>query len=62
MPDDRDTTRRIHDEIAAITVQTRAIIARSFDVLRQAVPDTFLGRRTHDPFPSEPADRLADDR
>jgi hypothetical protein len=32
----------------------RDAMARSLEILRRAVrPDTFLGRKTHDPFPEE---------
>ncbi|MFK4505924.1 hypothetical protein LPJ38_32375 [Bradyrhizobium daqingense] len=47
-------TRNIHDEIAAIARQTayvRDLIAQSCEILKQPLPDTFLGRKTHEPFP-----------
>ncbi len=34
--------------------KTRAVIAESCDVLQQnPVPDTFVGRKTQEPFPTE---------
>ncbi|RZN08512.1 hypothetical protein CWO91_22345 [Bradyrhizobium genosp. SA-3] len=58
MPDDANHTSRIDDEAAAIAKQTvhmRDILARSLVILKQAVPDTFLGRKTHEPFPCAPS-------
>ncbi|MCP3388235.1 hypothetical protein NLM27_05510 [Bradyrhizobium sp. CCGB12] len=63
MPEDR-ARRRIHDEVAAIAEQnayTLEILARSLEILKQALPDTFLGRKTYEPFPSEPSAPLQDD-
>jgi hypothetical protein len=37
----------------AIAEQSREIIAQSFELLKRAKPDTFLGRRTFEPFPKE---------
>ncbi|KYG98444.1 hypothetical protein [Bradyrhizobium sp. DOA1] len=54
MPGGNTRLRNIHDEIAAIARQNtfvRALIARSCEILKQPVPDTFLGRKTHEPFP-----------
>ena len=56
MPADHGRINRIHDEIAAIARQNtyvRDLIAKSCELLRQKVPDTFLGRKTHEPFPAE---------
>ncbi|QIO37212.2 hypothetical protein [Bradyrhizobium sp. 1(2017)] len=56
MPADRGLVSRIHDEIAAIARQNayvRDLIAQSCELLRQKAPDTFLGRKTHEPFPAE---------
>ena len=33
--------------------KTRALIAQSLEALRLPVADTFLGRRTQEPFPRE---------
>ncbi|MCP3367845.1 hypothetical protein [Bradyrhizobium cajani] len=57
MPGDDHHLRRIHDEAAAIARQSahlRDLLTRSFEILKQPVPDTFLGRKTYEPFPSEP--------
>ncbi len=54
MPDTVSRIHRIQDETAAITQQNasmREVIAKCLEVLKIPVPDTFLGRRTHDPFP-----------
>ena len=56
MPDDRTPIRRVHNEASAITEQNalmRDQIARALQVLKTKLPDTFLGRKTHEPFPSE---------
>jgi hypothetical protein len=37
-------------EIAAQTAFVREIVARSAQVLKAPLPDTFLGRKTHEPF------------
>lgn len=31
--------------------QSRELLRRSIELLRQPQPDTFLGRKTHEPFP-----------
>jgi hypothetical protein len=54
MPGDDTHTRRVRDEASAIARQNefmREMLARSFEILRQPVPDTFLGRKTYEPFP-----------
>jgi hypothetical protein len=33
--------------------RTRDVVRRSREALEQAVPDTFLGRKTQEPFPAE---------
>ncbi len=40
-------------EIAKQNAQMREGIAKAVEVLKTPVPDTFLGRKTHEPFPSE---------
>ena len=59
MPDaNRTYKRNIHDEIAAIARQNayvRDIIAQSCKLLQEAMPDTFLGRKTYEPFPGPPS-------
>lgn len=65
MPGDDTHTRRVYDEAAAIARQNaymRDIIARSFEILKQSVPDTFLGRKTYDPFPVTPPPEAKEDR
>ncbi|RXG88028.1 hypothetical protein EAS61_30400 [Bradyrhizobium zhanjiangense] len=65
VPDNDNHTRRIHDEAAAIARQSayiRDLVARSCEILKQPVPDTFLGRRTHEPFPREPSSSPEDER
>ncbi|AMA59377.1 hypothetical protein [Bradyrhizobium sp. CCGE-LA001] len=57
MPGDNPNTRHIHEEIAALARQRnflRQLIAQSCEVLKTPVPDTFLGRKTQEPFPREP--------
>jgi hypothetical protein len=36
--------------------QTREILRKSLELLSQPVPDTFLGRHTHEPFAPEDRD------
>ncbi|MEZ2146474.1 hypothetical protein AAE026_29930 [Bradyrhizobium sp. DN5] len=65
MPASDNHTNRIHDEAAAIARQNaymRDVVAQSLEILKQAVPDTFLGRRTHEPFASEPSSSPEDER
>ena len=38
--------------------QIREIIQQFREVLKQPPPETFLGRKTHDPFPKEEADQV----
>ncbi|WP_448031372.1 hypothetical protein [Bradyrhizobium liaoningense] len=40
--------------------QVREAIRKARKVLELPQPDTFLGRRTHEPFPSEQADDAQD--
>lgn len=44
-------TQQLAPEIASL----RAIIEHGLEVLRTPVPDTFLGRKTQEPFPMEHA-------
>lgn len=51
-----DHISRVHDlasEIAEQNMVIRGIIGRAVELLRAAPPDTFLGRKTQEPFPSE---------
>jgi len=51
-----DNVYRVHNlaaDIAGQNAQMRVVIEKSLEVLRTAVPDTFLGRSTHDPAPEE---------
>jgi len=43
----RARTVRIDEQITV----TRGIIAKCLDVLKEPLPDTFLGRKTYEPFP-----------
>jgi hypothetical protein len=48
--------RRAHaliSEIAEQNAATRELMAKSLEVLRLAQPDTFVGRKTQEPFPKE---------
>ena len=47
---------RVQDEASEIRKQNdfiREIIAKAIEVLKLPVPDTFLGRKTREPFPIE---------
>ena len=47
---------QVHDlasDIAEQNAQMREIIAKALEVLRAPIPDTFLGRKTQEPFPRE---------
>ena len=55
MPDDRAPIHRVHNEASAISAQNaqmRGQIAKALAILKMALPDTFLGRKTQEPFPS----------
>ncbi|MGX4803196.1 hypothetical protein [Bradyrhizobium guangdongense] len=59
MPDDRAPIRRVHTEASAIAeqnAQMREQVKKALEILKTDVPDTFLGRKTHEPFPSEDGD------
>ncbi|MCP3402106.1 MULTISPECIES: hypothetical protein [unclassified Bradyrhizobium] len=47
---------RVHDlafEIAEQNAVMKELVARSAEVLKLPSPDTFLGRKTQEPFPRE---------
>ncbi|MGX1353448.1 hypothetical protein AB7M49_007069 [Bradyrhizobium elkanii] len=47
---------RVHDEVVQIVKQiafVRELIARAAELLELPRPDTFLGRKTQEPFPQE---------
>ena len=44
---------RFHDIDAQQIEQTRKLTDEAREVLRQPRPDTFLGRKTQEPFPKE---------
>jgi hypothetical protein len=46
-------TQSLAFEIAQANARMREVIASSFEILRTLVPDTFLGRKTQDPFSTE---------
>lgn len=41
------------DQIADPITRSRAVAARSMQLLRASLPDTFLGRRRFEPFPEQ---------
>jgi hypothetical protein len=46
--------RHLKAQDHAVIARSREIVAASFELLQQtAKPDTFLGRRTFEPFPKE---------
>jgi hypothetical protein len=55
MPDDRALYRpgALSIEVERARKQLQKIEEQVSQVLRQPVPDTFLGRKTHEPFPKE---------
>ena len=40
-------------EIAAQNAVARELLAKSLEILRTPRPDTFVGRKTQEPFPKE---------
>ncbi len=52
MPDRQDRRRLSRDNklVAALIAQTRKLVVVSSELLGRTAPDTFLGRRTHEPF------------
>ncbi|MBW7970027.1 hypothetical protein [Bradyrhizobium sp. BR 10289] len=58
MAGDNAHIRRVHDEASMIAEQTarmREMTVKAFEILKMATPDTFLGRKTQEPFPVEPS-------
>ena len=56
MADANPHIARVHDVIAEIRKQSdhaRKIVADSCKVLLEPMPDTFLGRKTQEPFPNQ---------
>jgi hypothetical protein len=47
-------------EIAEQIAFMRETVRRAVEMLRLPIPDTFLGRKTHDPFPAEDPIERAD--
>jgi hypothetical protein len=45
--------RSLTSEIAEQNAFIREIVAKSVEVLKAPQPDTFLGRKTQEPFPHE---------
>jgi hypothetical protein len=48
--------KRVHDlayEIAEQNAVIRGVVAKSLEVLQSPLPDTFMGRKTQEPFPKE---------
>ena len=45
--------RALISEIADQNAAARELVAKSLEVLRTPQPDTFVGRRTQEPFPEE---------
>jgi hypothetical protein len=53
---DKTHIRRAHaliSEIAARNAVVRELLENSLEVLRTPKPDTFVGRKTQEPFPKE---------
>ncbi|WP_298881501.1 hypothetical protein [uncultured Bradyrhizobium sp.] len=52
-----EAINRVHNLAADIAEQNalmREVAAKSAEALRLPRPDTFLSRKTHEPFPEEP--------
>lgn len=52
-----DHIHRVHlltAEIVAQNAVIREVIAQATEILKTPVPDTFLGRKTYEPYPIEP--------
>ena len=52
-------TSRAHDSATKINDQNarmRELVAKSIEALKLPMPDTFLGRKTQEPFPKEDTD------
>ena len=53
---DKSQVHRVHDLACDIIEQNtlvREVIAKTLEVLSTPVPDTFLGRKTQEPFPKD---------
>lgn len=48
------------EQVARQTERSREITRRSVEILKEPMPDTFLGRKTHDPFPHEKRGPIAE--
>jgi hypothetical protein len=46
-------TRSLAFEIAQANADMRELIGSSLEILKTPIPDTFLGRKTQEPFPVE---------
>jgi hypothetical protein len=49
--------QRVHDMTSAIVEQNaraRELLVKALQVLQTPLPDTFIGRKTQEPFPEEP--------
>ena len=53
MQNRRQIHRTERDEDAKQAEGTREAAKRSLDILKEPAPDTFLGRKTQEPFPRE---------
>ena len=53
MPGRRNLLAKQALEIERHIARTRELVAESLDALRSGVPDTFLGRKTQEPFPKD---------
>lgn len=51
-----DRARTLTSEIAQQNAIARELVAKCLEVLRASPPDTFLGRKTQEPFPKEELD------
>ncbi|MGY4572002.1 hypothetical protein ACVWY5_005072 [Bradyrhizobium sp. USDA 3256] len=45
--------RDLASELMELEVRMREMVAKGVDALKVPVPDTFLGRKTYEPFPQE---------
>lgn len=53
MPDRRNRLAKLHLEHERLVAHTRELLAKSLEMLGTDAPDTFLGRKTQEPFPKE---------
>ena len=57
MADQRNSTRPfLSERDAQFVEQTRTTINETLELLSQPMPDTFLGRKTQEPFPKGETD------